>query len=65
MITVTMSAIPYLEAYIQAARQRRTVMKCYIGLDIGTSAVKGVLLSKEGTVLATELRQFEYCSQDL
>lgn len=39
-------------------------MRCYIGLDIGTSAVKGVLLSRGGKILATECRQFEYYSQN-
>ncbi len=39
-------------------------MKCYIGLDIGTSAIKGVLLSQSGEILATESGQFEYCLQD-
>lgn len=35
-------------------------MRCYIGLDIGTSAVKGVLLSQSGKVLKTESGAFEY-----
>ncbi len=39
-------------------------MRCYIGLDIGTSAVKGVLLSKDGKVLAERSGQFEYYSQN-
>ena len=39
-------------------------MKCYIGLDIGTSAVKGVLLSKAGKVLAERSGQFEYYSEN-
>ena len=39
-------------------------MRCYIGLDIGTSAVKGVLLSMDGRVLAERSGQFEYYSQN-
>ncbi len=39
-------------------------MKCYIGLDIGTSAIKGVLLSKDGRVLAECSEQLEYHSQN-
>ena len=35
-------------------------MNCLIGLDIGTSAVKGLLLSEDGQTLAKAGRAFEY-----
>ena len=35
-------------------------MDCYIGLDLGTSAIKGVLLSKEGKILATASGEYQY-----
>lgn len=38
-------------------------MNCYIGLDMGTSAVKGVLLSQSGEILATCTGQFEYFTE--
>ena len=31
--------------------------KCFVGLDIGTSSVKGVLLSEEGKILASGRRR--------
>ena len=34
--------------------------KTFIGLDIGTSSVKGVLLSETGEILATGRRGFDY-----
>lgn len=36
-------------------------MECLIGLDIGTSAVKGVLLAVNGEILATACSEFNYC----
>ncbi len=33
---------------------------CFIGLDIGTSAVKGVLMSSGGTILSREKREVAY-----
>ncbi len=35
-------------------------MNCYIGLDIGTSAVKGAVLAFDGTVLATASGAYHY-----
>ena len=37
-----------------------TKMECFIGLDIGTSAVKGILLSAAGETLAAASGNFEY-----
>ena len=39
-------------------------MKYLIGLDIGTSAVKGVLMREDGNVLATEGEAFKYTLLD-
>ena len=39
-------------------------MKYLIGLDIGTSAVKGVLMREDGNVLATEGEAFRYTMLD-
>ena len=39
-------------------------MNCYIGLDIGTSAVKGAALAFDGTVLATASGAFTYIEKD-
>ena len=35
-------------------------MKCFIGLDIGTSAVKGALMAESGEVIKTETEKFRY-----
>ena len=35
-------------------------MNCFIGLDIGTSAVKGVLLTEQGKILAVASKIFNY-----
>lgn len=39
-------------------------MNCFIGLDIGTSAVKGVALSQDGKVLAEASGAFRYKKDD-
>ncbi len=39
-------------------------MKCFIGLDIGTSAVKGALMSHDGVVLTTYSAPFTYRFED-
>lgn len=39
-------------------------MNAYIGLDIGTSAVKGVLLYEDGRVIKTVTKGFEYFFKD-
>lgn len=39
-------------------------MDCFIGLDIGTSAVKGALISEQGETLALESGEFAYYEQD-
>ena len=38
-------------------------MDCFIGLDIGTSAIKGVLLSQNGEIIATESGEFHYSGE--
>ena len=35
-------------------------MKCFIGLDIGTSSVKGVLMTEDGSVKKTARGGFDY-----
>lgn len=35
-------------------------MNCFIGLDIGTSSVKAVIVSADGSILATSSRIFKY-----
>ena len=39
-------------------------MECLIGLDIGTSAVKGVALSSDGKILASKTQEFTYFGKD-
>ena len=39
-------------------------MKYLIGLDIGTSAVKGVLMTEEGTVIHSAGAPFVYTTYD-
>lgn len=39
-------------------------MNCLIGLDIGTSAVKGVVLSTDGKILETRTEEFTYFGKD-
>lgn len=39
-------------------------MKCFIGLDMGTSAVKGAIVSEDGKVLGTALGPFEYFNKN-
>lgn len=35
-------------------------MDCFIGLDMGTSAVKGVVVTENGTILSSSLGKFRY-----
>ena len=39
-------------------------MECLIGLNIGTSAVKGVALSSDGKILASKTQEFTYFGKD-
>lgn len=39
-------------------------MKCFIGLDIGTSAIKGAIVSQDGMVLGTAHGPFEYFNKN-
>lgn len=39
-------------------------MNCLIGLDIGTSAVKGVVLSVDGKIIDTKTEEFTYFGKD-
>ena len=40
-------------------------MDCFIGLDMGTSAVKGVVMTKEGRILGTASGKFTYFTENL
>ncbi|MBR5496907.1 MAG: hypothetical protein IKV76_02880 [Clostridia bacterium] len=40
------------------------MMNCIIGLDIGTSAVKGVIMSEDGSVLMTKQEKFTYFGEE-
>ena len=35
-------------------------MKYFIGLDVGTSAVKGALMSEDGSIIKVTDKKFEY-----
>ena len=39
-------------------------MDCFIGLDIGTSAVKGVVVAENGVILSTAIGNFNYYEKD-
>ena len=39
-------------------------MNCFIGLDIGTSAVKGAAMSEDGKVLGTVTGKYDYYGED-